>query len=144
MHMKGLMIKTKPTYFDCSVVYFSNWRRLSLISLKLCLFRILPCVIIAFWKKYVWQIGKNWYHRIYGILNRFDISRGFKNITSNNTVRKKKVSTDFISGAKSQIWNIVMQVFLKLCDVYCTVKLSSNTSLSISLVAIAKILRDFW
>lgn len=53
------------------------------------------------------------------------------------------MSTDFISGAKSQIWNIVMQVFLKLCDVYCTVKLSSNTSLSISLVAIAKILRDY-
>lgn len=35
-----------------------------------------------------------------------------------------------------------MQVFLKLSDVYCTVKLSGNTSLSTSLVAIAKILRD--
>lgn len=36
-----------------------------------------------------------------------------------------------------------MQVFLRLRDLYCTVKLPSNTSLCTFLLEITKILRDY-
>lgn len=73
-------------------------------------------------------------------------SRGFKKSTSNNNIRKKKV-TDIVDFKWcSQSWESQVSLcgfFLKLSDAYCTVELFSNTSLATSLAAIAKILRDY-
>lgn len=44
--------------------------------------------------------------------------------------------------SKLEIWSILMEVFLSLRDVYCTIKLSSNISLSSSLAEITRIVKD--